>query len=124
MIQLVLVERITGRVAHQMVDTPVPQVMEEIMAVVEEEKLVTTERVQQRTVGNAPVSQILEETVEVGSFVAQERVQWIDEQMVVVRIPRITEEIGEEIVDVPIPPVDATEALQLQVCAMPNEIQE
>ena len=59
-IQPVVVERIRGRVADQMVDFPVPPVMEEIMAVVQgEEKLVPQERVQQRTVEHAPVPQIL-----------------------------------------------------------------
>ena len=40
-----------------------------------------------------------------------------------VPIPQITEETGEEIVDVSVPPVDAIEALQLPVCATSNEIQ-
>ena len=54
-------------------DIPVPPVMEEIMAVVqEEEKLIPQERVQQPTVERAPVPQILEETVEVALM---ERVQ-------------------------------------------------
>ena len=72
-IQLVLVARIKGRVADQMV----PLAMEEVMAVVqeEEEKLVPQERVQQQTVLHAPVPQILEETVEVVRFVQRERVQ-------------------------------------------------
>ena len=71
-IQLVLVERLKGRVADQMVDILVPPVMEEVVAVLQEEKLVPQERVQRPTVGHAPVPQILEETVEV---VRRERVQ-------------------------------------------------
>ena len=63
-IQPVLVKRIEGRVAHQMVDIPVPPVMEEIMAVgQEEEKLMPQEQVQQPSSMRQP--QILEETVEV-----------------------------------------------------------
>ena len=59
-IQPVLVERNKGRVADEMVDNPVPWVMEEIMAAVqEEEKLVPQERVQPPTVEHAPVLQIL-----------------------------------------------------------------
>ena len=58
-IQLVLVKSINGRVADQMVDIPVSPVMEEIMAIVqEEEKLFPQERVQQPTVEHAPVPQI------------------------------------------------------------------
>ena len=64
-IHLVLVERIKGRVADQMVDIPVRPVIEEIMTVVQEkEKLATQERVQQPNVEHAPVRQILDETVE------------------------------------------------------------
>ena len=75
-IQLVLVERVKGRVADQMVDIPAPPVMEEIMAVQEQEKLVPQGRVQQPTVEHAPVSQILAETVEVEVVLAPtERVQ-------------------------------------------------
>ena len=36
----------------------------------------------------------------------------------------MTEEIGEEIVDVPGRPLDAIEALQLQACAISNESRE
>ena len=60
-----LVERIQGRVADQMVDKRVPPVMEVIVAVVQdEEKLVPQKRVQQPTVEHAPVPHIPEETVE------------------------------------------------------------
>ena len=56
-IQPVLVERIKGRVADPMMDIPVPPIMEEIMAVVQqEETLVPQGRVQQPTVEHAPVS--------------------------------------------------------------------
>ena len=51
------------------------------------------------------------------------RVQRIDEQIVEVLLPQITKDIGEEIVDVPVPQVDASEVLQLQVCAISTEIQ-
>ena len=50
--------------------------------------------------------------------------QWIDEQREEVPSPQNKEKIVEEIVDVPVPPVDALEAFQLQVFAMYNEIQE
>ena len=54
-IQFVLVEGSRGRAADQMVDILVPLVMEEIVAVVqEEEKLVPQERAQQRTVERVP----------------------------------------------------------------------
>ena len=43
--QPVLVERIHGQVAHQMVDIPAPPVMEEIVAVVQMVRLVPQERV-------------------------------------------------------------------------------
>ena len=72
--QPVLVERIKGRVADQMVKIQVLPVMEETMAVVQEEELVPRERVQQPTVERAPVPQILEETVEV-VLTPTERVQ-------------------------------------------------
>ena len=87
--QLVLVERIRGQVADQMVDVPVPLVMEEIMTVVqEEEKLVPQERVQQRTAENIEdTPQFREETVEMVGLVPQERVQWIDELLVEVFFP-------------------------------------
>ena len=49
-IQPVHVERINDRIADQMVDIPVPPVMEEIVAAVEEvTRLVTQVRVQRRT---------------------------------------------------------------------------
>ena len=48
-IQPVLVERTKGRVADEMVDILVPPVMEEIVAVVQEARLVPQERVQLRT---------------------------------------------------------------------------
>ena len=51
------------------------------------------------------------------------RVQRIDEQIVEVLLPQITTDIGEEIVDVTVPPVDASEVFQLQVCAISTEIQ-
>ena len=79
-IQPVLVERIKGRVADQMVDIPVPPVMEEIVAALQEvvrrvpqERLqlptvevvlAPTEQVQRRTV-DVPTPQVLEETVDV-----------------------------------------------------------
>ena len=87
--QLVLVERIRGQVADQMVDVPVPLVMEEIMTVVqEEEKLVPQERVQQRTAENIEdIPQFREETVEMVGLVPQERVQWIDEPLAEVFFP-------------------------------------
>ena len=73
-IQLVLVERIKGGIADQMVDIVVLPVMEEIVAVVQEVvKLVPHVRVQQRTVEHATVPQFLEETVEV--VAPTERVQ-------------------------------------------------
>ena len=50
---------------------------------------------------------------EVVRLVAQERVQWIDEQRWRCQFHKITEEIGKEIVDLPAPPVDATEALSV-----------
>ena len=76
MIQPVLVESIKGRVADQMVDVPMPPVMEGVVAVVqEEEKLVPQERVQKRTVEQvpAPVPQVMEETV-AAALVPHERV--------------------------------------------------
>ena len=74
--QPVLAKRIKGRVADQMADIPVPPVMDEIMAVAqeEEEKLFPQERVQQATVEHVPVPQILEEIVEV-VLASVERVQ-------------------------------------------------
>ena len=83
MIQLVLGERIKGRVADQMMAIPGPRVREEIVAIVqEEEKLVSQERVQYRTVGQiVDVPQILEETVDVVRLIPQEHEQCIDEQM-------------------------------------------
>ena len=59
--------------------------------------------------------QFLEEIVEMVRLDPFERAQWIDEQVVEVPTAQITEEIGEEIVDVLVPPVDATEALQLKI---------
>ena len=69
--RLVLVERIKGRVADQMVDILVLPVMEDIM----EEMLVPHERVQQRTVEHVPLPQILKESVEANAVVPYERVQ-------------------------------------------------
>ena len=90
-IQLVLAERIKGPVADQLVDIPVPLVMEEIVAVVQEVvRLVPQERVQRKTVEHVRVRQILNETVEVARLVPRERVQ---------------QRIGEKIVEVPIPQI-------------------
>ena len=47
------------------------------------------------------VSQFLEETVEVVRLVPRERVQWIDEQIVEVLVPQITEETVGEFTIVP-----------------------
>ena len=49
-----------GRVGDQMVDVQAPPVMEDIVAVVQEEELVPQERVPQRTVKQAPVPRTLE----------------------------------------------------------------
>ena len=91
-IQLVLVERIKGRVADQMVDVRVPPVMEEIVAFVEEEeeKLAPQERWQQRAVEHAPVPQILEETLEVKLAPHEQVQQRTAEQIVEVLIPHIS----------------------------------
>ena len=80
-----------------------------MVVVQEEEQLVPQERVRQWTVEQVPMPQFLEETVEVVRLIPQERVQWIDDEMVEVPIPQIVEETGEESVDVQVP-----EALQLQ----------
>ena len=96
---------------------PMLPVLEETVDVV---SLVPCGRVQQRTAEQiVDVPLFAEETVETVRLAPQERVQWIDEQMVEVPTPQITEKIGEEIVDVPTP---ASEALQLQVCAISKEI--
>ena len=80
MIQPVHVERINDRIADQMVDIPVPPVMEEIVAAVQEvTRLVTQERVQRRTAEHlvdVPVNPIWEEAVKVVvRLVPRERVQ-------------------------------------------------
>ena len=67
-------------------------VKEETMAVVQEEKLVPQERVQQPTVEHAPVPQILEETVEVVRLSLHERVQ---QRTVDVPVPQVLEETVE-----------------------------
>ena len=93
------------------------------MTVVQEAaRLDPQERVQQRTVEHAPVPRILEETVEVVRFIPQERVQWIDEQIVEVRNLQVPEH-SEQIVDVLVPQDDVLEALQFQVLANSHEIQ-
>ena len=130
-IQLVPVERIKGRVADQMAGIPVPLVMEEIVSVLQElVKLVSQERVQQRTVEHALVPQILEETVEVVLAPTERVQQRIGEQIVELLIPQIVEEnvevvrlvpqecvqrIGEQMVDVLIPQIldeEIAEAVQ------------
>ena len=97
-----------------MVDIPVPRVTAEIMTVVQaEEKLVPLERVQWPTVENAPVPQILEETVEV-VLATTERVQRrtvdvptlqvLEETVEVAKLnpcERVQQRTGEQIVDVP-----------------------
>ena len=95
---VVLVERIKGRVADQMVDVPVPSVMEEIMAVVEEEeeKLVTQERVQQRTTEQiVDVSQLLGENVEIESLALHDREQWVIEHMAEVPIHKLRRRLAK-----------------------------
>ena len=93
-IQPVLVERIKGGVADQMVDIRMPPVVEEIAAVVREKvKFVPQERVQQRTVERAPAPQILEKTVEV-ALAPTERVQ----QRTVEQVPLL--QILEETIEV------------------------
>ena len=64
----------------------------------------------------------MEENVDVERLVPQERVQRIDEQIVEVPIPQISED-SEQIVDVPVPQNDVLEALQFQVRAIFHEIQ-
>ena len=85
-------ERSPERIAKQIVDIPVPLVVEESMAVGQEEVvLAPTDRVQQPTIEQIDdVPLFLEETVEMVRLVPQERVQWIDEQMVKVPIPTLT----------------------------------
>ena len=82
--QSVLEERIKGHVADQMVDIPVPSVMKEIEAVVQEEvKLVPQERAQQWTVELRQCLRFWKRQsrwfVEVCRLVPQERVQERDE---------------------------------------------
>ena len=79
-------ERTKDRIADHMVDIPVPLVMEEIVAVVQEVvRLVSQECVQQRIDEEpveVPVPQVWDEIAEVVRLVPQERVQRIDEQIV------------------------------------------
>ena len=85
--------------------------MEETVKVV---GLVAQERVQRRTAEHIVellFSQIMEEIVEVAMLVTLPLVQRIDEQLVWWLLPQITD-IGEEIVNVEVPPVDDIEALQ------------
>ena len=131
-IQVVLVERIKDRVADQMVDIPVPPVMEDIVAVVQE----VVNDGSRASCGFAS-PQTLEETIEVVRLVPRQR---IDEQIVELFIPQMSvdsvgelkilpqehfkERIIEQIVDVPVPQVDVLEVLEFQVRAISYEVQE
>ena len=93
-IQLVLVERIKDRIADQKVDIPVPLVMKEIVA------------------GCAG-----------GGVGATVTCNGSTSNLRRCLFHKLRRTFGEEIVDVTVPPVDAIEAFQLQVCAISNKIQ-
>ena len=63
-------------------DTPVPPVMEEIVVVVQEEKLIPKERVQQRTVEYVSAPQFRKEAVGVVLAPTARGQHWIGEQIV------------------------------------------
>merc|ERR1712032_363258 len=71
------------------------QVVEEIVEIA---KIISQERVQQRTVEqvvDVPVPQVVEEIVEIAKIIPQERVQQRTvEQVVDVPVPQVVEEIG------------------------------
>ena len=74
---------------------PLPQVFEERQS--RWSGLAPHERVHQRTAEQiVNVPQNLEEIVEVVRLVTQERVQWIDGQMVEVTFPQLSEDIDGE----------------------------
>ena len=95
-------ERVQNRTPEQIVDVPVPQLMEAIVEVLPSSP---QERVQNRTpeqIVDVPVPRIMETIVEVLPSSPQERVQnCTPEQIVDVPVPRTIEAIVEQISVVP-----------------------
>ena len=84
------------KIEAQIVDVPVPGIMEEILEVIQ---LVPQERIQERIVEeiiDVLVAEVMEKTVEVGKHIRQEGMQsWAVEQTVGVPFPLTQKEIRE-----------------------------
>jgi len=97
-------ERVQQRTVEQVVDVPVPQVVEEVIEVA---KVIPQERVQQRTVEqvvDVPVPQIVEEILEqVVDVPVPQVVEEVVEIAKVIPQERVQQRTVEQVVDVPVP---------------------